>query len=70
MYESVLPLIKYLTTAGHHVHWNAQMSWRTLYNLYFKKGKKFSMDLGGATADETGTVEGSVAMKWQFERGD
>jgi hypothetical protein len=60
-YESVIPLLQYPTTAGHHIRWNVQMSWRTVYNLYTRKGKKFSMDLGGATADETGAAEGGIA---------
>jgi hypothetical protein len=37
------------------------MSWRTVYNLHLKKGKKVAMSLGGATADETGAAEGSDA---------
>jgi hypothetical protein len=31
LYESVIPLFEYPTTAGHHIHWNLQMSWRTVY---------------------------------------
>jgi hypothetical protein len=31
LYERI-PLFKYATTAGHHIRWNAQMSWRTVYN--------------------------------------
>jgi hypothetical protein len=61
LYESVIPIFKYPITAGHHIRWNAQMSWRTVYNLYTRKGKKFSMDLGGATGDETGAAENGVA---------
>jgi hypothetical protein len=61
LYESVIPLFKYPTTAGHHIRWNVQMSWRTVYNLYTSKSKKFAMDLGGATVDETGAEEGGVA---------
>jgi hypothetical protein len=61
LYESVTPLFKYPTLGGHHIHRNAQMSWRTVYNLYTRKGKKFAMDLGGTTADETGAAEGDVA---------
>ncbi len=26
LYESVIPLFEYPTTAGHHIRWNAQMS--------------------------------------------
>jgi hypothetical protein len=61
LYESVIPLFEYPTTAGHHIRQNAQMSWRIVYNLYTKKGKKSAMDLGGVTADETGAAEGGVA---------
>ena len=61
LYESVLPLFEYRTNAGHHIRRNEQMSWRTVYNLYLKKGKKFAMDLDGATADEAGVVDGGVA---------
>ncbi len=61
LYESVIPLFEYPTIAGHHIRWNAQMSWRTVHNLYTRKGKKFASDLGGATVDETGAAEGGVA---------
>ena len=37
------------------------MSWRTVYNLYLKKGKKFAVDLDGAAAVEAGVVHGGVA---------
>jgi hypothetical protein len=60
LYESVIPLFECPTTAGHHIRWNVQMSWRTVYNLYIRKVKKFAMDLGGAMADETGAAEGAV----------
>jgi hypothetical protein len=38
------------------------MSWRTVYKLYPRKGKKFAIDLGGVMADETGAAEGGVAI--------
>jgi hypothetical protein len=61
LYESVIQLFEYPTTAGHHIRRNAQISWRTVYNLYTRKDKKFETDLGGATVDETGAAEGDVA---------
>jgi hypothetical protein len=66
LYESVLPLFEYQTNnAGHNIHWNEQMSWRTVYNLYLKKGKKFTINLDGATADEEGVANdgGIVVIK-------
>ncbi len=61
LYESVIPLFEYPTTAGHHIRRNAQMSWRTVYNIYTRKGKINAKDLSGAMADETGAAEDGVA---------
>ena len=44
------------------IHRKKQIIWRTVYNLYMKKKKKFATDLGDAIADddETGVVVGGV----------
>ncbi len=62
LYESVIPLLEYPTTAGPHIRQNAQMSWKTVYNLYTRNVNKFAADLGGVAVDETGAAEGGVAI--------
>jgi hypothetical protein len=37
LYESVLPLFKYPTRAGHHIRQNAQMNWRAVWNLCLRR---------------------------------
>ncbi len=46
-----------------------------MYNLYTRKDKKFAMDLGGVTADETGAAGVVLRLpmrqvKWWIEHGN
>ena len=62
LYESVHHLFEYPTNTGYPIRRNEHISWRTMYNLYLKKKKKFATDLGDAMADddETGVAVGGV----------
>ena len=45
LYESMVHLFQYPTIAT-KVHWTDQISWRTVYNLYIKHGKRFATEKG------------------------
>jgi hypothetical protein len=52
LYESVCHLFQYRTNS---IRRNEQLSWRTVYNLYLKKKKKFATDLDVEIEDEAMT---------------
>ena len=52
LYESVCHLFQYRTNS---IRRNEQLSWRTVYNLYLKKKKKFATDLDVEIEDEART---------------
>jgi hypothetical protein len=60
LYESVRPLFEYPTNAGYPIRRNEHISWRTVYNLYLNKKKKFVTVLGDAMADDDETDLGDA----------
>ena len=57
LYESVRHLFQYPTNTGVYIRRNEHISWRTVYNSYLKKKKKFATDLDVEIKDEARTGE-------------